>query len=66
MHILHWNRSQTLVKNINEDLPYESTGAHTNKTNLENVFEKDEVTGNVYTYLLLFKFYLLLDSESSD
>jgi len=43
-----------LTTNINDELPYESTGVHTNKPNLADVFEKDEVNGNIYFYI----FYL--------
>jgi len=42
------NRSETTVKNVNEELPYESTGVHKNKPSLSDVFEKEENTGNKY------------------
>lgn len=40
------DRSETPVKNVNEELPYESTGVHKNKPSLSDVFEKDDNTGN--------------------
>lgn len=42
-----------MVKNINEELPYESTGVHKNKPNVEDFFKKDDVTGNNGSYILL-------------
>lgn len=45
---MHFDRIGTLLKTNNEELPYESTGAHKNKPNLADVFEKDEVAGNFY------------------
>jgi len=45
------NRNERSTTNINEELPYESTGVHINKPNLADVFEKDDVNGNVYTYI---------------
>lgn len=39
------DRNETMVKNLNEELPYESTGAHKNKPNVEDIFEKEN-TGN--------------------
>ncbi|XP_025208195.1 SURP and G-patch domain-containing protein 1-like isoform X2 [Melanaphis sacchari] len=37
-------KNETLVKGSNDDLPYESTGAHKNKPSLADVFEKDDTS----------------------
>lgn len=55
------DRNETLVKNINEELPYESTGAHKNKPNLADVFEKDEAIGNVLNILYLYYMFELFE-----
>lgn len=41
------------MKSTNEELPYESTGAHKNKPNIADVFERDNSPGNdLLIYLL--------------
>jgi hypothetical protein len=46
------DRNETIVKNVNEELPYESTGAHKNKSNVEDIFEKVDITGNVVGFYI--------------
>jgi len=41
------NRNEALAKSSNEELPYESTGAHKNKPSIAEVFEKDEISGKI-------------------
>jgi len=41
------NRNETSSKGSNEELPYESTGAHKNKPTLADVFEKDDISGKI-------------------
>ncbi|XP_025416338.1 SURP and G-patch domain-containing protein 1-like isoform X2 [Sipha flava] len=42
-------KNETIVKNVNEELPYESTGAHKNKSNVEDIFEKVDITDTIHS-----------------
>lgn len=45
-----------MVKPIDEELPYESTGTHKTKHSLTDVFEKDDSTSNLIILLCVYYF----------